>query len=141
MSNLAKPSEKSICGVCGKPITGNDAFAYSHPDTDAKWRHKKCGPGSKQWTAKHGKSKIGALLEKKSARPRTVSTKQDPLHQAIKEFCGRIKYMVFMDSMNKTKIEWEVYSQTLGIKHTSAEPPPDPEVLYKQLSGPTTKVN
>lgn len=132
---MAKP-DITRCSVCSKPIlSNNDCFDMG---TDGL-RHRKCGPGSSQWKAKFGDPKgPAALLDKAkeakaAARSTKVSQAKDPLRQAIKEFCGRIKYMVFMDSINKTKIEWEVYSQTLGIKHTSAEPPPDPEKLYEEL--------
>lgn len=123
---------KDICGICGKPILEKDPFPY----LDDTYRHRACGPGSKAWTAKHGLSKIGALLQKKVKEP-TPKRKSDPIRQAVKEFCGREKYMRYMDSVNKSiECHWRISAMIGGkeITHSRDQGAIDPELLYQQLT-------
>lgn len=132
---INKPKHTATpCCICGKPLIDNEAFR-----TPEGYRHKKCGPGSKEWAKKHPETSDRPIVRmlagktpegEKKPTPKRKAT--DPTQQAVKEFCGREKYMRYMDTVNSTKIEWEIYSQELGIKQTSAEPPLDPDTLYRQ---------
>lgn len=127
-----------ICGVCRKVITESDPFCYTDPnDPDIKYRHRACGPGSKAWSAKHGTSEIGELLShKKPKKAPRLSAAKDPVHQAIKEFCGREKYMRYMDTVNKFDIDWTIEVTVNGhhITQTKADAPLDVSMLYKQVN-------
>lgn len=122
------------CGVCGKPITEKDPFPY----LEGTYRHRKgCGPGSKLWVEKHGLSEIGATLQGKT-KEAPVRQKDDPLRRAIKEFCGREKYLRYMDSVNKhIDCDWQISAVIGGKKITqsrSGQGVIDPELLYQQLT-------
>lgn len=129
-NDLGAVRPKNICGICGNVILEEGPFAYMDG-----WRHRKCGPGSKEWTAKHGLSEIGAMLQKGKRGTQTPKIK-DPIKQAIKEFCGREKYLRYMDSVNKNiECHWQI-SATIGgkkITHSRDQGIIDPELLYQQL--------
>lgn len=136
------PQPKDVCGVCGKPINHpGDAFAYSHPDTDARWRHKKCGPGSAVWVAKHGKSEIGSMLEKRKANGKVPGAapaaphRNQIVYKAIKELCARERYLRYMGSVGKNKFRWCLEVEIAGQKITQydTDAPLDPEVLYNTI--------
>ena len=132
---MAKNNETTICGVCGLPILEKDPFPY----LDNTYRHRKCGPGTKAWTAKHGLSKIGELLQKKVKDPAVKKSrvvKKDSICSAIRELCGRIKYMTYMDSVNKNLVcDWCIETTINGkvIKFHKSQGVIDPDLLYQQV--------
>ena len=141
-------SGTSICVVCGKPIVGNDCFSMgtsSTPGGTSGYRHKKCGPGSKQWKEKFpqtSESEIVKILEKYNKRGAGASGKagktsaaKDPIKTAIKEFCGREKYLRYMDTVNTTIINWTISTEICGrkITHSREQGCIDPDLLYNQL--------
>lgn len=131
-------SATSICVVCGKPITGPDCFSMGSEG----YRHKKgCGPGTKAWKTKYptGNPEIRRLLEPKAkdGQSKALAKKDDPIRQAVKEFCGRIKYMMYMDIVNKNPVSWTVSATINGheLHFCCGDQPLDPEALYKELKG------
>lgn len=129
---MAKNKE-TLCSVCNKPIlTSAECFSMG----SGGWRHRICGPGSKEWTAKHGLSEIGVMLQKGKRSAQTPKTK-DPIKQAIKEFCGREKYLRYMDSVNKNiECHWQISATISGkkITHSRDQGVINPELLYQQLT-------
>jgi hypothetical protein len=121
-----------ICEVCGKSITEKDPFKLIEG-----YRHRKgCGPGSKAWTDKFGNSDINRLLTKKT-KPVVIREKFDPIRRAIKEFCGREKYLRYMDTANKNiECDWTISAMINGkkITHSRAQGCIDPDLLYQQLT-------
>lgn len=131
MSTATTKHRLTFCTVCSEPILdNNDCFSMGSNG----WRHKRCKAGSAAWIAKYGESEISKSLSRRTKGSAKAPKVVDPIRQAVKEFCGREKYMRYMDTVNKTVIEWEIYSQELGVKQTKCEPPLDPEVLYAQLT-------
>lgn len=135
----------TVCKICNQAIVDNNAFAYGVGD-DKGWRHRSCGPGSKAWKKKHGNSEITDLLTKRRKKgdgttnptniPNIVNFKKDPLYRQIKEFCGRDKYMRFMDTVNKNHFDWSISVTINGheLIQTNGDPPLDMETLYEFLS-------
>lgn len=118
---MGTPRDKSStpknppCVICGKKIHDGDNEVFRTPDGGL--RHKKCGPGSKAWLAKYPEradNEINQLLTK----TKTPAGKQqmDPMKQQIKEFVGRIKYMLYMDKVNKTPNYWTIRNLLLDLQ-------------------------
>jgi len=136
MSKDAK--EVVLCEVCGKPILEKDPFKMYEG-----YRHRKeCRPGTPAWSAKFGDSDVTKMLSKKppkrlpSDSPGKVAA-SDPIRRAIKEFCGREKYMRYMDTVNKNiECHWSVEAIIGGrlIKHSKDQGVIDPDLLYQQLT-------
>lgn len=128
--------KECVCCICDKPIIDNNYFDMG---TNGM-RHRTCGPGTKIWEAKFGASPLTDLLQKKSKqknKKKRVPPAQDPVRRAIKEFCGREKYLRYMDSVNKSiDCDWQI-SATIGgkkITHSRSQGYIDPDLLYQQLT-------
>ena len=122
----------SLCVVCEKPLLdNNDCFSMGSDG----YRHKKCKPGSSAWVAKYGESEISKMLSTKKTRVAT-SKVADPIRQAIKEFCGRDKYMRYMNTVNKFKVGWVLVIEVAGSRLESSDLsiPPDAEDIYAKLT-------
>jgi hypothetical protein len=116
------------CLVCGKIIrpSDNEVFAMN-----GGHRHKRCGPGSKAWGAKHGTSEIHEMLKPRKRTPKAKA----PVHPRLKpakELVGRVKYMRYMDTINKHSVEWAVTSLELGVTVDKSNTT-DPEILLERL--------
>lgn len=128
----------ALCVVCGKPLLdNNDCFSMGSDG----YRHKKCKPGSSAWKAKYGESEISKMLAPKKrsggqSKPGSAaSLKADPLRQAIKEFCGRVSYFTYMDTINKSDIKWsvEITVNNITLTHTKGDQPLNPGALYEKF--------
>lgn len=138
MPESINPQQTTACAICDRVIIGNDAFAMPG---DMGHRHRKCGPGSKAWLAKfpdQENNPIGKLLARraKPPKPPKVYTPADLTRRHIKEFLGRIKYMLYMDTKNNNPIGWRVETTINGrdLTFKRGDQPLDPEVLYEQLT-------
>jgi hypothetical protein len=100
-----------ICYVCGGVVNRETDEYWEAPPSekypDGVIRHNSCAPGTENWKESPSSKKYRDYFKKEKKESVTKPIK-NPFESLAKEFTGKIKYLMFMETKSKYAIRWTI---------------------------------